>query len=116
MDQKQFDELAMTLKEAMPPVILPVLVATVAAMLQPVCTVPMTSQGLTLRRFRDNTLASTWYGRAFIRAYYAVSPTLVKWFGHTAWFKNLWRGKLDALVRKLQSECVEDTPYSDKIW
>lgn len=85
-------------------------------MLQPVCTVPMTSQGLTLRRFRDNTLASTWYGRAFIRAYYAVSPTLVKWFGHTAWFKNLWRGKLDALVRKLQSECVEDTPYSDKIW
>ena len=70
----------------------------------------------TLRRFRDNTLASTWYGRAFIRTYYAVSPKLVKWFGHTAWFKNLWRGKLDALVRKLQSEGVEDTPYSDKIW
>ena len=35
----------------------------------------------TLRRFRDYTLAETWYGRAFIRAYYAVSPTLVKWFG-----------------------------------
>lgn len=70
----------------------------------------------TLRRFRDNTLASTWYGRAFIRTYYAVSPTLVKWFGHTDWFKNLWRGKLDALIRKLQSEGVEDTPYSDKIW
>lgn len=35
----------------------------------------------TLRRFRDNTLDRTWYGRAFIRAYYAVSPTLVRWFG-----------------------------------
>lgn len=70
----------------------------------------------TLRRFRDNTLASTWYGRVFILTYYAVSPTLVKWFGHTDWFKNLWRGKLDTLVRKLQSEGVEDTPYSDKIW
>lgn len=70
----------------------------------------------TLRRFRDNTLASTWYGRAFIRTYYAVSPTLVKWFGHTDWFKNLWRGKLDTLVRMLQSEGVEDTPYTEKKW
>lgn len=70
----------------------------------------------TLRRFRDNTLASTWYGRAFIRTYYAVSPTLVKWFGHTDWFKNLWRGKLDSLVRMLQSKGVEDTPYTDMTW
>ena len=43
----------------------------------------------TLRRFRDNTLAATWYGRAFIRAYYAVSPTLVRWFGKTRWFQKL---------------------------
>lgn len=42
----------------------------------------------TLRRFRDYTLAETWYGRAFIRTYYAISPTLVKWFGKTDWFKN----------------------------
>ena len=33
----------------------------------------------TLRRFRDHTLAASWYGRSFIRAYYAISPTLVKW-------------------------------------
>lgn len=70
----------------------------------------------TLRRFRDNTLASTWYGRVFIRTYYAVSPTLVKWFGNTDWFKNMWRGKLDALVRKLQAAGVEDTPYTDASW
>jgi tetratricopeptide (TPR) repeat protein len=70
----------------------------------------------TLRRFRDNTLASTWYGRAFIRTYYAISPTLVKWFGHTAWFKNMWRGKLDKMVNSLQKQGVESTPYQDKNW
>ena len=64
----------------------------------------------TLRRFRDDTLASTWYGRAFIRTYYAISPTLVRWFGHTAWFKNLWRGNLDKMVDKLQKQGVESTP------
>ena len=42
----------------------------------------------TLRRFRDDTLAETWYGRAFIHTYYAISPTLVKWFGNKTWFKN----------------------------
>lgn len=46
----------------------------------------------TLRRFRDHTLAASWYGRTFLHAYYAVSPTLVKWFGRTAWFQKLWRG------------------------
>ena len=70
----------------------------------------------TLRRYRDDTLASTWYGRTFIRTYYAVSPTLVAWFGHTDWFKKLWRGKLDRMVDALQKDGVEDTPYDDKPW
>lgn len=70
----------------------------------------------TLRRFRDDTLGSTWYGRAFIRTYYAISPTLVKWFGETKWFKNMWRGTLDKMVNNLQSKGVEDTPYDDKVW
>ena len=70
----------------------------------------------TLRRFRDNTLGSTWYGRLFIHFYYAVSPTLVKWFGNTNWFKNFWKTKLDRMVKKLQSSGVEDTPYDDKVW
>ena len=70
----------------------------------------------TLRRYRDNTLGATWYGRAFVRLYYAISPTLVKWFGKTRWFKRLWRGKLDRMVAKLQSHGVENTPYSDKQW
>ncbi|MBQ7119185.1 MAG: hypothetical protein IJO09_03135 [Oscillospiraceae bacterium] len=70
----------------------------------------------TLRRYRDYTLAETWYGRAFIKTYYAISPTLVKWFGHTEWFKNMWKGKLDRMVSKLQANGVESTPYEDKNW
>jgi hypothetical protein len=70
----------------------------------------------TLRRYRDYTLAETWHGRAFIRAYYAISPTLVKWFGHTNWFKKMWRGKLDRMVASLNADGVEDTSYEDRKW
>ena len=68
----------------------------------------------TLRRFRDNTLDTTWYGRAFIKTYYAISPTLVRWFGDTSWFKSFWRKPLDKLVASLRNKGVEDTPYIDK--
>ena len=70
----------------------------------------------TLRRFRDDTLAETWYGRAFVKTYYAISPTLVKWFGHTDWFKKMWRGTLDRMVKNLQAKGFESTPYEDKEW
>ena len=70
----------------------------------------------TLRRYRDYTLAETWYGRAFIRIYYAISPTLVKWFGHTEWFKKMWKGTLDRMVNNLNAEGVENTPYKDRQW
>lgn len=70
----------------------------------------------TLRRFRDFTLAETWYGRTFIHTYYAISPTLVKLFGQTKWFKKLWKEPLDRLVDKLQSEGFENTPYNDRNW
>lgn len=70
----------------------------------------------TLRRFRDDTLAETWHGRAFVKTYYAISPTLVKWFGHTEWFKKMWRGTLDRMVKNLQNKGFESTPYEDKEW
>ena len=70
----------------------------------------------TLRRFRDYTLAETWYGRAFIHMYYAISPTIVKWFGKTEWFKKMWKGKLDRMVANLNEKGVEDTPYQDRNW
>ena len=67
----------------------------------------------TLRRYRDYTLAKTWYGRAFIRTYYTISPTLVKWFGKTNWFKGIWKPKLDRLVHRLNSKDVSDEQYND---
>lgn len=70
----------------------------------------------TLRRYRDYTLAETWYGRAFIKTYYAISPTLVKWFGNTTWFKKMWQGKLDRMIVNLQKKGFESTPYIDKEW
>ena len=70
----------------------------------------------TLRRYRACTLSKTWYGRAFLGIYYEVSPTLVKWFGHTDGFKKMWKKKLDRMVARLKSDGVEDTPYEDRDW
>ena len=67
----------------------------------------------TLRRFRDYSLAKSFLGRMFIRLYYAVSPTIVKWFGNTQWFKKMWRGTLDQMVHKLNTQGVKNTPYDD---
>ena len=74
------------------------------------------SEVWTLRRFRDGVLAKTWYGRLFIRAYYAVSPTAVQLFGDTDWFRDFWRVKLDSLVSDLRENGFESTPYQDKSW
>lgn len=70
----------------------------------------------TLRRYRDYKLAETWHGRLFIHAYYAISPTIVKWHGHTEWFKKMWKGILDYMVKNLQRKGYESTPYEDSIW
>lgn len=67
----------------------------------------------TLRRFRDNTLALNPFGRAFIKAYYAISPTIVKWFGNYTWFHNLFKKPLDKWVEKLNKNGVENTPYQN---
>ena len=70
----------------------------------------------TLRRFRDYDLAESWYGRIFIRVYYAVSPAIVHWFGKMEWFQRFWRDRLDTLVKKLRDQGYEDGPYQDKNW
>lgn len=68
----------------------------------------------TLRRFRDFTLDNTWYGRLFIKSYYAISPSLVKFFGNKKWFKMFWRKCLDNMVYKFNQNGIEDTKYTDK--
>ena len=70
----------------------------------------------TLRRFRDNILAKPFWGRAFIRLYYSISPTIVRLFGKTSWFKKFWQRKLDRLVLRLNAQGLENTPYQDCSW
>jgi hypothetical protein len=57
---------------------------------------------LVLRRFRDDRLQSTAWGRAFICAYYAVSPSLARHFSSASWLNRRTRSLLDRLVRHLQ--------------
>lgn len=68
----------------------------------------------TLRRYRDFTLSKTWYGRTFIRVYYAVSPSVVKTFGQAKSFQRFWRRRLDRMVAKLNGKGIEDSPYQDR--
>lgn len=70
----------------------------------------------TLRRFRDYTLTKTWYGRLFIKTYYAVSPHIVKAFGKTKWFNRMWKPVLDKMVNKFHRNGIADTHYDDMIW
>lgn len=68
----------------------------------------------TLRRFRDFVLDNSWYGRLFIRTYYAISPVLVKRFGTKTWFKGLFRAPLNLWVKQLNKIGYKNTPYKDK--
>lgn len=67
-----------------------------------------------LRRYRDYTLSEIWYGRLFIKYYYTISPTIVKWFGKMDCFGSLGRTILDKFVDRLYKNGVNNTPYQDK--
>lgn len=67
----------------------------------------------TLRRFRDYSLATSFGGRLFIRVYYAVSPTVTKWFGQTRWFNRFCKNHLDKFVQKLNNNGFDNSPYND---
>ena len=64
-----------------------------------------------LRRYRDYVLKSTWYGKVFIKAYYALSPMLVRVFGNRKWFQHFWRHRLDSITDKLQKRGFSDKSY-----
>jgi hypothetical protein len=65
----------------------------------------------TLRRYRDETLARTWYGRLFIKLYYKISPRLVAKYGNTSFFQRKIKARLDKMVAKLNEKGFDDTPY-----
>jgi TPR repeat protein len=54
-----------------------------------------------LRRYRDDSLATSMIGRGFIRAYYAVSPRMAKHFEQSSVLNRATRRVLDFVVRRL---------------
>ncbi|GAA2056641.1 CFI-box-CTERM domain-containing protein [Leifsonia soli] len=57
-----------------------------------------------LRRFRDDRLSQTGWGRAFTRGYYAVSPRLARHFSSANWLNRRTRGVLDRFVTRLEQQ------------
>jgi ribosomal protein L7/L12/tetratricopeptide (TPR) repeat protein len=68
----------------------------------------------TLRRYRDDILSKSWQGRVFTWLYYKVSPIVVRMFGKTEWFNNIFKKKLDAMTASLNANGVANTLYKDK--
>ena len=67
-----------------------------------------------LRRFRDYGLRKSVVGGLMVRGYYAVSPGLVKRFGHIVTLKRLVKNVLDVFVRSLKKRGFEDTAYYER--
>jgi hypothetical protein len=59
-------------------------------------------QVLELRNFRDNVLSKNYFGRSFIKFYYAVSPQLVILLKNNVWVNRQIRKMLDELINKLK--------------
>ena len=70
----------------------------------------------TLRRYRDYDLSQTWHGRLFIKAYYAISPTIVRVFGKNEIIRKIWKMPIDRLVKSLREKGYESTEYNDRDW
>lgn len=68
-----------------------------------------------LRRFRDNVLALSWYGRLFIKVYYRTSPYIVKKCGKSKLLQLIVKPTLDKWVKRLNRKGFSSTPYKDRI-
>ena len=68
----------------------------------------------TLRRFRDEYLKGSVFGRLFVRFYYAVSPGLVRRVGGRDFFRKPVKRVLDQFVIHLKNKGFKDTPYDDR--
>lgn len=68
----------------------------------------------TLRRYRDEKLLQSVFGRVFVKVYYAFSPTVVKLFGKAEWFNRFWKSRLNTMVAKLKADGYDDSQYYDR--
>lgn len=57
---------------------------------------------MVLRRFRDEKLLTNWWGKAFVKFYYATSPHLVKLLKNVGWVNSLIRKILDKFILRLK--------------
>jgi hypothetical protein len=67
-----------------------------------------------LRRYRDLKLKNSVFGRIFIKVYYAVSPTLVKYFGNKVWFIKAWKKFLNHKIYTLRNLGYSQERYVDE--
>lgn len=61
-------------------------------------------QVVVLRRFRDEVLSKYFFGRAFIRTYYAMSPPVARRLEKAGRTNRIVRRMLDRVVRRLEGE------------
>ena len=66
-----------------------------------------------LRRYRDNYLMNSFFGRLFVKCYYLISPALVKRYSHETWFKKFWTNCLNKKIHKLKLKGYSDEKYYD---
>ena len=66
-----------------------------------------------LRRFRDNILAKTWYGRKLVSFYYFISPKMVKVFSGNSLMLGIWKKIINHVLVILEKQGIEKTPYKD---
>ena len=59
---------------------------------------------MTLRRFRDEVLSRSTFGRWFIRTYYRLSPSVAERLKEAKMMNRLVRNLLDKLVSKLNNK------------
>ncbi len=67
-----------------------------------------------LRRYRDYKLMNSFWGRLFVKGYYAISPTLVRLFSDKTWFKNFWLSLLNKKIANLKVKGFSDEQYNDR--
>ena len=64
-----------------------------------------------LRRFRDEELATSAIGRAFVRLYYKVSPPMAEYLAGATRLNRLIRRALDVVVRRIENRGYTPGPY-----
>lgn len=62
------------------------------------------SEVMTLRRFRDEVLMDHWWGRTFVKIYYALSPSIANKLKNADRINSIVRTQLDVFVKYLREE------------